>query len=254
MTPRAPVALSCSRRGGKLSFVKRPRVRSNPATSAQFAEMLPKIQRKYRSDEDQQGSALEGLVRAFNEYDPSRGEWEPFARTRAQQAVDKYLSGEYAGGAEQKNAKKELDKYRKEYERTHPKDSPPYSALQLSAVAGMSVQDIQELMEKASFGMTVSSSSAIGGDEVAEDERTIEDTLTASGSLEENEESLIRSMDSQLVQKASTVMTLEERKFLDQIRRGFSVVATAKRMGISRTKATTLKRNVMAHLSMAGST
>ena len=61
-------------------------------------------------------------------------------------------------------------------------------------------------------------------------------------------------MDSQLVQKASTVMTLEERKFLDQIRRGFSVVATAKRMGISRTKATTLKRNVMAHLSMAGAT
>ena len=153
----------------------------------------------------------------------------------------------------EKNSK-ELDKYRKEYARTHPKDSPPYSALQLSAVAGMSVQDIQELMEKASFGMTVSSSSAIGGDEEAEDERTIEDTLTASGSLEENEESLIRSMDSQLVQKASTVMTLEERKFLDQIRRGFSVVATAKRMGISRTKATTLKRNVMAHLSMAGST
>ena len=254
MTPRAPVALSCSRRGGKLSFVTHPRVRANPATRAQLAEMLPKIQRKYKSDEDQQGSALEGLVRAFNEYDPSRGEWEPFARTRAQQAVDKYLSGEYSGGEEQKKAKRELDKYRKAYAVAFPAKAPPYSAAQLAEFTLRTVQEIQDLMEKAAFGKTVSSSSAIGGDEEAEDERTIEDTLTSSGSLEENEEALIRSMDSQLVQKASTVMTLEERKFLDQIRRGFSVVAAAKRMGISRTKATTLKRNVMAHLSMAGNT
>ena len=247
MTPRAPVAVSCSRRGGKLSFVTRPRVRANPATDAQFMEMYHKIMRKYRGDEDQQGSALEGLARARIEYDDSRGAWEPFARTRAQQSVDKHLRGEYAKGTDQE-AKKELDKYRKAFAVAFPSKAPPYTATQLAEFTRRPVQEIQDLMAKASFGKTVSSSSAVGGDEEAEDERTIEDTLTGSGSIEENEESLIRSMDSKVVQEAAKAMTLEEKKFLDQIRRGFSIVATAKRMGISRTKATTLKRNVMAHL------
>jgi DNA-directed RNA polymerase specialized sigma subunit len=250
MTPRAPVAISCSRRGGKLSFVTRPRVRANPATDAQFMEMYPQIMRKYKGNEDIQQSAVLGLTMARNEYDDSRGAWVPFARTRAQQAVDEHLRGEYAKGTDQK-ARKELDKYRKAYAAEHPSKAPP-SAFQLAEFTGKPVQEIQDLMAKASFGKTVSSSSAIGGDEGAEDERTIEDTLTGSGSLEENEESLIRSMDSKVVQEAEKAMTLEEKKFLDQIRRGFSVVATAKRMGISRTKATTLKRNVMAHLKTVG--
>ena len=285
MTPRAPVALSCSRRGGKLSFVTRPRVRANPVdrtppSAEDVLSMYRRVERKYKgpgpkvvkdaignrkklSDfkgEDMAAEATEAVLRGAKLYDPTRGmSWEAYAFKVAENAVNRWkrLNDPVA---DQKHmiAKRELATLNREFARAYPSVPTPYTASALSEFTkgSKSVEEIQQMIKEAAFGQTVSSDLGVGGDNEEEDKTRMEDTFTQSGSVDENESTVIQKLDSDAAAESVKLsLTPLHHKFIAQQQRGFSVTDIAKRMGISRTAATTLAREVkevMAHAKGSG--
>ena len=278
MTPRAPVALQLSRRGEKFLFVTRRPVRQNPIqlkfgqaerakeavevameqgrspdqeTIGIIAVMLGnKYERSYRSEDV--GATVMGhvLVKAET-YDPTKGtDFLAYARFHADKAAKGSMTD--TDDTERTKAKALMKGWLEAFKKAKSREPESNTELAefLTKTSGKryTLEEVMEVGDAARRGRAISTDASTSGDDGEDDGQTIGDTLTASTSSDENEAAIVRAQSVADLRAATADLNLMERKFVEQHNRGFSVTDIAKRMGISRSAATSLKKTVMAHL------
>ena len=84
------------------------KLKHNPATNAQLLAVYKKVEATYKKryathahKDDIASAAVEGLVKARTTYDPSKGEWGPYAARMAEHQVNAYLQSLEPGGRAQ---------------------------------------------------------------------------------------------------------------------------------------------------------
>ena len=253
MTPRAPVVTQCLRQGKKWSFRTRKHVRSNPASDADIADMYPKVRRRFLSEykthskrEDIAQEAVEAMLRAAKTYDPSRGiAFSTHAMHQARLAVADFVRRD-SGGKARSDARKRLESMLKAYQKAYPGRNQPSTA-ELAAHAGVDVQELYDLRQRAALGQLVSSSqSAISEDE--DDGSTVEDTL-ASASAAEVEAGQAAQIDIGAQRAKVRELSRLEQMFDAYLQQGKSVSWIARQMKISESKARDVAQSLRAHLA-----
>ena len=278
MTPRAPVALQLSRRGDKFLFVTRRPVRQNPirlkSGQAERAKDAVKVameqgrspdqetieiiaamlgnqyERSYRS-EDVGGSVVVRVLVEAKKYDPTKGrDFLAYARFHADMAAKGSMTDtDDTGRIEAKALMKGWLKAFKDEKSREPESNKELAEF-LTKTPGKryTLEEVMEVRDAARRGRAISTDASTSGDDGEDDGQTIGDTLTASTSSDENEAAIVQAQSVADLRAATADLNLMERKFVEQHNRGFSVTDIAKRMGISRSAATSLKKTVMAHL------
>jgi len=252
MTPRAPVTVRCVRRGRKFGFVTLPRVRKNPATQAQIMDLFDAVQRiygrkyaKFSNKEDLVGAASLAIVEAAKTYDPSKGEWQPYALKKAEFAVNAMMGAE-GGGRALVSKKVELAKLEKAYMAAHAQRRP--TSAQLAEFSGRSLDEIYELQRDAASGTTVSSSQSIMGGEAEEGDTKLEDTLSA-GSAQQVQEAQETVIEAGRRAERVKELTPMEKMFDAYMQKGKSISWIAKKIGFGETKAREIAKGLRAHLA-----
>ena len=279
MTPRAPVALRCSRRGDKFVFVTRRPVRLNPipqpkaaierakeaaeaaakqgvAPNQQTVEAIAvmlgnEYERRLRS-EDIGANVMMRVLAEAKKYDPKRGSgFLSYARYHADMAAKGSITDSDDRGRIEAKAK--MKGWLKAFEKQQGRkpESKQELADFLTQLTGRrhTLEEIIEVSDAARRGAAISMDASTSGDDGEEDGQTVGETITASTSHDENETAIVQAQAAAAVRAATAELNSMERKFVEQHNRGFSVTDIAKRMGISRSSATSLKRTVMAHLT-----
>ena len=252
MTPRAPIVTACRRINGRFNFYGRPLVRRNPATQRQILDLYDAVQRIYgkryasfSNKEDLVAAAVEGVVKAARDFDPSRGaEWRAYALSNAQFAVDAVLREE-GGGRGRVEKRTELQKLEKAFMREFQKRP---SAADLAQFSGRSLDEIYDLQRDAASGTTVSSSQSIMGGEAEEGDTKLEDTLSA-GSAQQVQEAQETVIEAGRRAERVKELTPMEKMFDGYMQKGKSISWIAKKIGIGETKAREIAKGLRAHLA-----
>jgi DNA-directed RNA polymerase specialized sigma subunit len=183
-------------------------------------------------------------------YDPSRGvPLITFMNYRASEAATR--SADDGMDPAQARAKRTLKTWMKMYKKEMGEEPTTLRSLAefLSAKGELvTLEDVQQVRDTARRGKTLSLELSTSGGTGEEDEQTIAETVTASASIGEEEGKIVAAREAAAMASTSAEMNLEERKFVEQFKRGFSVADIAKRMGISKSKAFEIKKKVVAHL------
>jgi len=251
MTPRAPIVTACRRINGRFNFYGRPPVRRNPATQMQIFKLYKAVQsiygKRYASfsnKEDLVGAASLAIVEAAKTYDPSKGEWQPYALEMAEFAV-KAMMGALDGGRGRVKKRTELQKLEKAFIREFQKRP---SAADLAQFSGRSLDEIYDLQRDAASGTTVSSSQSIMGGEAEEGDTKLEDTLSA-GSAQQVQEAQETVIEAGRRAERVKELTPMEKMFDGYMQKGKSISWIAKKIGIGETKAREIAKGLRAHLA-----
>jgi len=252
MTPRAPVAVRCVRKGKQFGFVTLPRVRRNPATPAQLLDLYDATQRifgrkysNFSNKDDIIATAGLAVVEAAKTYDPSKGDWKPYALKIAEFAVASMMRDE-GGGRERAGKRTELAKLKKAYMLEHAQREP--TSAQLAEFSGRSLKDIFDLQRDAASGATVSSSQSLVGGDSDEGDTKLEDTLSAS-TADQVEAGQAASIDVRKQREKVRELSRMEQMFDAYLQKGKSITWIAKKMGMGETKAREIAKGLRAQLA-----
>lgn len=279
MTPRAPVVLRCTRRNGKVEFVTRQRVRANPRgyTFAPDPDQVRAAEDRARATkepidpnliwsiaaylgetygrrlgEDIGSQVMAGTAEAaLRNYDVSRGAGlMAYMRYRAHEIASR--AGTDDSDPVRTAAIKKLKGWRKMF-KAEKQGRLPDTMRELAEFltargTPTTLEDVRKVLDESRRGKTMSLEASTSGDSGEEDEQTIGETLTASTSSSEEEDKIAQAQEQASLLSASAALSLEEQKFVQQYKRGFSVADIARRMGISKTKAFDIQKRVVAHL------
>jgi DNA-directed RNA polymerase specialized sigma subunit len=204
----------------------------------------------YRSEEVG-ANVMERVLEQAKKYDPQKGrDFLAYARYHADMAAKGSMADTDDTG--RMEAKSTMKGWLKAFQTA--KKRVPESMKELADFLNglgsiqYTLAEVMEVRDAARRGRAISTDASTSGDDGEEDGQTIGDTLTASTSSDENEVAIVQAQSVAALRAATAELNLMERKFLDQHNRGFSVTDIAKRMGISRSTATALKKTIMAHL------
>lgn len=281
MTPRAPVVISCSRKGGKLSCVTRPHAVLNPyklgshlsaATAAArtgkdldtktkqiiAAEMGNIYEKKYNDD---LGSvAMEAVLKTLHLFDPKRGKnFLQYARFIADNAVKNAMAKEARAMGRKRGA---YTKWREWVHKFTARNTREHNSLQeLTAFINeietpkvpYTVEDIRKYRDDAAGKSTLSLDAPTGGEGEDDDSASNLYDLIAAADMSPEEE-VKKGEVKAAVQAVAQTFTEMQQAVYESMQRGLTNRQIAEELGDSPATIAKYRRQVEAILQSSAQT